>query len=80
MIVPRLMCSSNFPCDCRSHEALVEFENRDAPAISQPTSSGIVLVSMTMSPCSQRPKKLSRIQDYGVLSGSASDPEGFQTD
>lgn len=67
-----------FPVTAECHEALVEFENRDAPAISQPSSSGIVLVSMTMSPCSQRLKKLSRIRDYGVLSGSASDPEGFR--
>jgi len=60
------------------HEALVEFENRDARAISQPSSSGIVLVSMTMSPCSQRPKKLSRIQDYGSCPEALQILRGFR--
>jgi len=60
------------------HEALVEFENRDAPAISLPSSSGIVLVSMPMSPCSQRPKKLSRIRDYGVCPEALQILRGFR--
>jgi len=42
---------------------LAEFENRPAPAIAQPSSSG--MVSMTMRPCSQQPKKLSGIWVIG---------------